>query len=44
MKFQNTSVPKGVKDDFEKAKWYLWHGNADKAIERLNIAIGQYSE
>ena len=39
MKFQNTSVPKGVKDDFEKAKWFLWHGNADMAIERLNMLL-----
>jgi hypothetical protein len=39
MKFQNISVPKGVKDDFEKAKWCLWHGDADKAIERLNMLL-----
>ena len=39
MKFQNTSVPKGFKDDFEKAKWCLWNGNANKAIERLNMLL-----
>ena len=39
MKFQNISVPKGNKDDFDKVKWCLWHGNADKAIDKLNMLL-----
>jgi phage pi2 protein 07 len=35
MKFQNISIPEIGKKLLESAKWNLWHGNCDKALERL---------
>ena len=36
-KFKNTvhSIPPQYQDDFEKAKWCLWHGDVEKALSKL---------
>jgi len=42
-KFKNTEhcIPDEMKEDFDKAKWCLWHGNADKSLLKLrNIQLG----
>ena len=39
MKFQNISLPKTQKKRLERVKWCLWHGNVDKAIEKINTLI-----
>lgn len=36
MKFSNISLPKAQKDQLEKVKWCLWHGNVDKALDKLS--------
>jgi hypothetical protein len=35
MKFQNISIPDIGKELLQSTKWNLWHGNCDKALERL---------
>jgi len=35
MKFQNISIPDIGKQLLQSTKWNLWHGNCDKALERL---------
>jgi hypothetical protein len=35
MKFQNLSIPDIGKELLDSIKWNLWHGNCDKALERL---------
>ena len=39
MKFQNISLPKTQKKGLEMVKWCLWHGNVDKAIDKINTLI-----
>lgn len=39
MKIENISIPEEHKEKLEKIKWHLWHGNAEKAIERLDFLI-----
>tara|TARA_B110000977_G_scaffold164219_1_gene210590 strand:- start:12 stop:1352 length:1341 start_codon:yes stop_codon:yes gene_type:complete len=39
MKFQNISLPKTQKKRLERVKWCLWHGNVDKAIDKINPLI-----
>ena len=41
MKFSNISLPKTQKEKLEKVKWYLWHGNIEKAFEKLDDLIGR---
>ena len=38
MKFKNYSsaVPEEYKELYNNIKWNLWHGNADKALQRFN--------
>ena len=36
MKFKNIAIPEGQKEQYEKAKWSLWHGSVDNSIDRLN--------
>lgn len=31
----NNSIDIGFKEQLEKVKWFLWHGNAENALERL---------
>ena len=35
MKFQNIAIPDENIELFSNIKWNLWHGNCDKALERL---------
>jgi len=35
MKFQNIAIPSDNVESFSSVKWNLWHGNCDKALERL---------
>ncbi|GFQ79407.1 uncharacterized protein TNCT_186511 [Trichonephila clavata] len=35
MKFQNITIPDDNIELFSNIKWHLWHGNCDKALERL---------
>ena len=35
MKFQNIAIPAENIELFNNIKWNLWHGNCDKALERL---------
>lgn len=35
MKFQNISIPEIGKELLQSTKWNLWHGNCNKALERL---------
>lgn len=35
MKFQNISISEIGKELLQSTKWNLWHGNCDKALERL---------
>ena len=35
MKFQNITMPEENIELFSNIKWNLWHGNCDKALERL---------
>ncbi len=35
MKFQNISIPDIGRQLLQSTKWNLWHGNCDKALERL---------
>jgi hypothetical protein len=35
MKFRNTAVPAKKQEEFERAKWHLWHGSPNKAVEKL---------
>lgn len=35
MKFQNIAIPDDNIELFNDIKWNLWHGNCDKALERL---------
>lgn len=35
MKFQNISMPEELLSSFDQVKWNLWHGNTDKALQRL---------
>ena len=35
MKFQNIAMPEENIELFSNIKWNLWHGNCDKALERL---------
>ena len=41
MKFKNnlSAVPDQLKDSYEKVKWNLWHGNAEKSLSRLDELI-----
>ncbi|MDP5020600.1 MAG: hypothetical protein NWP91_02565, partial [Rickettsiaceae bacterium] len=39
MKFQNISIPEIGKELLQSAKWNLWHGNCDKALECLKELI-----
>ena len=41
MKFKNnlSAVPDQLKDSYEKVKWHLWHGNAEKSLSRLDKLI-----
>ncbi len=39
MKFQNISLPKTPKKRLERVKWCLWHGNVEKAIEKIGTLI-----
>ena len=36
MKFENISLPKQLKEDLMHIKWYLWRGDAVKAMIRFN--------
>jgi hypothetical protein len=40
MKFQNISIPEEQKELLQSVKWNLWHGNCDKALERLKELMG----
>ncbi|HJO56370.1 MAG TPA: ISKra4 family transposase, partial [Candidatus Scalindua sp.] len=35
MKFKNIAIPDDFKEDYSGAKWSLWHGKPDAAIEKL---------
>ena len=35
MKFKNIAMPEDNIELFDSIKWNLWHGNCDKALERL---------
>jgi hypothetical protein len=35
MKFKNIAIPEDNVELFNNIKWNLWHGNCDKALERL---------
>lgn len=39
MKFKNTAVPKNKREEFNKIKWHLWHGNPNDAINKLQLMI-----
>jgi len=41
MKFQNIALPKVQKAKLKKIKWCLWHGNIEKALERLSSMIAK---
>lgn len=32
----NNRLSNKLRDEFEKVKWFLWHGNVEKALTRLN--------
>ena len=36
MKFQNIAMPEEFSELFNQVKWNLWHGNSDKALQRLD--------
>lgn len=35
MKFKNISIPDDLKEDYNGAKWFLWHGKPIEALTRL---------
>jgi hypothetical protein len=39
MKFTNISLPKTQNKKLEKVKWCLWHGNLEKALQKLDDLI-----
>ncbi len=41
MKFNNISLAKTQKEKLEKVRWCLWHGNVEKAFEKLDTLIGK---
>lgn len=41
MKFKNTAVPQNKREEFDKIKWHLWHGNPNDAINKLQLMIDQ---
>ena len=45
MKFQNTRLgQEEVNEQLAGAKWYLWHGLPDKAIERLQLIRDRFQD
>ena len=46
MKFKNNSsvIPEELKESYDKVKWNLWHGNADKALVRLDNIIADIDD
>lgn len=41
MRFKNITIPKGKREEFDKIKWHLWHGNPNDAINKLNLKIAE---
>ena len=41
MKFNNISLPKTQKSKLEMVKWSLWHGNVEKALQKLEALIAK---
>lgn len=39
MKFKNVALPKTQKSKLERVKCCLWHGNAEKALDKLDTLI-----
>lgn len=37
MKFKNTAIPKSQREEFDKIKWHLWHGNPEDAMDKLKL-------
>lgn len=39
MKIQNIALPDDLVSDMESIKWHLWHGDTQKALDKLRILI-----
>jgi hypothetical protein len=44
MKFKNIALPKTQKIILEKAKWCLWHGKVDTAVDKLETLIAKIKD
>ena len=36
MKIENISLPEQLEQELLRVKWFLWRGQVDEALERLN--------
>ena len=41
MRFRNIAMPKTHKEDYESAKWSLWHGDGESCLEKLGVISGR---
>lgn len=39
MRYENIALPKALKEELNSSKWYLWRGDVDKALAKLEEII-----